>query len=126
MRLAKKKQFKQKMSAETLIKNDLLMRQGSSVGVDETSESRLLDEKLKSFNENKNNSTASSMPIDGSYLFMISLLFACLLTLVVLFRFKNPLQFYVKYTVYACLTMVYSMVCIPYALLRPNNARNIE
>ena len=113
------------MSAETLMKNDLLMRQGSRVGVEETSDTSLLNENLKSLNNNKN-ITASSMPIDGSYLFLISFCMAFILTLVLLFRFKNPLQFYVKYTVYVCITMTYSMFCIPYALLRPNNARNIE
>ena len=114
------------MSAETLMKNDMLMRQSGDVGVDETSESAgILSENFKALNSNKN-STASALPIDGSYLFIVSFIFVCLLTLVLLFRFKNPLQFYVKYTVYVCVTMIYSMCCIPFALLKPNNARNIE
>ena len=114
------------MSAETLMKNDMLMRQSGDVGVDETSESAgILNENFKALNNNKNG-TASALPIDGSYLFIVSFIFVCLLTLVLLFRFKNPLQFYVKYTVYVCLTMTYSLFCIPFTLLKPNNARNIE
>lgn len=44
----------------------------------------------------------------------------------ILFRFKNPIQFYVKFATYVIIVMVYSVLLIPFAIFRPNNARNIE
>ena len=109
------------MSADSVIKNDMLMRQSSDLGVEEN----LLRDNSKA-NSNKNNSTASLITMDDSYVGVISFVCISLLVVTLLFRFKNPLQFYVKYTVYVCITMIYSMCCIPFTLLRPNNARNIE
>lgn len=54
------------------------------------------------------------------YLVCISLL------ITVLFKFKNPLQFYVKFVVYFVMTITYSFSIIPLLLLRPNNCKNIE
>ena len=48
------------------------------------------------------------------------------LALVLLFKIRTPLQFYVKFGVYVVMTIVYSMFVMVFALLRPNNTKNIE
>jgi len=63
----------------------------------------------------------SNMNIDWRYYaFLIAI------TWFLLFRFRNPLQYYVKFTTYFIVTMVYSASIIPLALLRPNDCRNIK
>lgn len=54
------------------------------------------------------------------YLLSIALL------ITILFKYKNPLQFYVRFAVYFCLTMVYSLSIIPFLIFRPNNCKNVE
>jgi hypothetical protein len=48
------------------------------------------------------------------------------LALVLLFKIRSPLQFYVKFGVYMVMTIVYSTFVMIFALLRPNNTKNIE
>lgn len=48
------------------------------------------------------------------------------LLIIVLFKFKNPLQFYVKFAVYFWMTIFYSLSIIPFVLLRPGNPKNVE
>lgn len=52
---------------------------------------------------------------------------ACFILLIaVLFKFKNPLQFYVKFAVYFCMTMSFAIFALPFTMLRPTNSKNIE
>jgi hypothetical protein len=48
------------------------------------------------------------------------------LAIVLLFKIRSPLQFYVKFGVYIVMTIVYSIFVMFFALLRPNNTKNIE
>lgn len=51
----------------------------------------------------------------------------CFLALyITLFKFKTPLQFYVKFATYSIISMTYSLVIIPFLFIRPNNCKNIE
>ncbi len=51
----------------------------------------------------------------------------CFMLLVgVLFRVKSPIQYYVKFVVYFCLTMFMALISMPFVCLRPCNPKNIE
>ncbi len=54
--------------------------------------------------------------------------YAFLVTLAwfLLFRFKNPLQYHVKFVTYFIVTMAYCVSIIPFTLLRPYNCKNIK
>lgn len=45
---------------------------------------------------------------------------------VLLFKLKNPLQFYVKYGTYLILIMFVAIIMIPIAAIRPLNSKNVE
>ena len=109
------------MSADGISKNDLLMRQNSGLG----ESAGLLDENHKS-NSQQMNTTNSVNALHDCSMCWLTFGFVCFLVLTMLFRFKNPLQFYVKFGVYFVMTMAYSICAIPITLFRPNNARNIE
>lgn len=44
----------------------------------------------------------------------------------VLFKVRNPLQFYIKYFTYVMVTMIISIIVIPLSLLRPFDLRNVR
>ena len=109
------------MSADTVIKDDLLMRQDTGLEVDEST--GMLDEISKL---NRKNFTANMNAIAECSTCWFTLVIGCILVFTMLFKYKNPLQFYVKFSVYVVMTMIYAMCFIPIAMFRPNNARNIE
>ena len=45
---------------------------------------------------------------------------------ILLFKFKNPLQFHIKYLTYVIVTMIISVLAIPLSLLRPFDLRNVR
>jgi hypothetical protein len=51
---------------------------------------------------------------------------AVLIILITLFKYKNPLQFYVKYFVYVMLAALNCTIFIPYLALRPRWTGNLE
>lgn len=57
---------------------------------------------------------------------LLSFVVCLLLFIVLLFNVKSPIQFYVKYAVYVCITMTFSLFTIPFAILRPNSPKNVE
>jgi len=55
-----------------------------------------------------------------------TLLAGFLLLVVCLFKFRNPLQFYIKFGVYMAVTILYSTLFLPVFLFRPNSTKNIS
>lgn len=49
-----------------------------------------------------------------------------LLIIILLFKLKSPLQFYVKHTIFIIVTAIYSIVIIPLILFNPRSTKNIE
>lgn len=63
---------------------------------------------------------------EASWAYWLMVVFTSLLSLqILLFYIKTPIQFYVKYFTYVCITMIFSTCCIPVAMFRPNDPRNI-
>lgn len=48
------------------------------------------------------------------------------LLIALLFKIKNPLQYYIKFAVYFCVTMTVAFLMTPFVILRPNNPKNVE
>jgi hypothetical protein len=49
-----------------------------------------------------------------------------LLTIILLFKLKSPLQFYVKHSIFIIITALYSIIIIPLIMFNPRNTKNIE
>lgn len=64
--------------------------------------------------------------LSGSLVGWKTIAFCIAFITTLLFKYKNPLQYYVRKTILFIITMAFSIMFIPLALLRPNNPRNIE
>lgn len=82
--------------------------------------------------DTESSDTTSSGPLNESLnsscclLTTIAILGFLLLVVIILFKYKNPFQFYVKWSIYVCITMSYATLSIPFLCLRPNNSKNIQ
>ncbi len=78
--------------------------------------------------ESSGNENVSSFPaptVLGPFTSFHLSIFAAILIYVCLFKFKNPIQLYVKYTTYVVITMMVALLFAPIAALRPCNPENI-
>ena len=72
------------------------------------------------------NSTENFQVENSNLMFWCTIILSFISTIYLLMRFHNPLQFYVKLSVYVLLIMFYSVILTPISMLRPRNPKNIE
>lgn len=68
----------------------------------------------------------NEVPVQESLVGWKTIAFCIALITTLLFKYPNPLQYYVRKTIYFIITMTFAICFIPLSLLRPNNPKNIE
>lgn len=112
------------MSSDAGVKDEAISLMRSTSLTDE--QSFLNNENLEQIAKNKSNLTNMNIFGDSCSYCWSMMTVSVLLTLYILFKIRNPLQYYVKYLVYIMIVMVYALCIIPFTIFRPNNTKNIE
>ncbi len=112
------------MSSDAGVKDEAISLMRSTSLTDE--QTFLNNENLEQITKNKSNLTNMNIFGDSCTYCWSMMTISVNLTLYILFKIRNPLQYYVKYLIYIMIVMTYALCIIPFTIFRPNNTKNIE